>query len=322
MTARRPFRIALAAVLLGPAAQAPTGLVAVALSARDSVVLLHPVTLERVATLPAGRAPHEIAASPDGRRAYVANTGESAVSVLEIRPAQRIVATWPLPDSLRVHDLAANEDGRSVWAVSGEKSVALRLDPVTGRVVRRYPLSRAGGWMIELGFAGREVVVANLEGGAVTVLDPATGRERVFPRAEGEIDATLTPNGDEIWSVNLRNGLVSALDPTRGTVLLSHRLSGGPVRVVITPDGLTALVVSPGDSSVIAFDVIRRRARDTLAVAGGPKVIAVSPDGRRAYLTHPGRGLVTLIDLVTFRVVRTAEVPGTPDGVAVLEPVP
>ena len=301
--------------LLTPAAD---GLVAVALSARDSVVLLDPGTLERMAALPVGNDPHEIAGSPDGRRAFVADAGDTTITVIDVGGVPRVAATWALPDSIRVHDVAVSADGRSVWAAAAPRRLVLRVDAASGRVLRRYPLTRDGAWMLESGPDG-QIVVSHLEGGALAVLDAASGRERVLPLAAGQIDGTFTPDGRELWSVNLTNNALTVLDPRTGAVIATDRSGARPVRVIITPDGATALMVSEGDSSIVAFDTRTKLRLGAATVAAGPKVIALSRDGRRAYVSHPGRGLVTLLDVPSLTVMRAVSLPGAPDGVAVLQ---
>jgi YVTN family beta-propeller protein len=295
------------------------GVVAVALSGRDSVALFDAETLDRLATLPAGNDPHEIADSPDGRRAYVANAHDTTISVLDISTTPRVAATWFLPDSIRVHDVAVSGDGGTVWAASGERRVVLELEAVSGRVRRRFPIERAGGWMLETGGPDGTLVIANLEGGAVTLLAPATGRQTVFPGREGEIDAAATRDGREIWAVNFMNDTLTVFDGRSGSILGKQRSGTRSGRVIFTPDGRRALTVNGGDSTLVAFDVGSRRPVATLTVAGGPKVIALSRDGRRAYVTHPERGMLTMIDVPSMTVLRSVPVPGTPDGVAVLE---
>ena len=302
-----------------PLRPAASGVVAVALSGRDSVALFDAQTLDRVATLPVGNDPHEIAASPDGRRAYVANAHDTTISVLDVASAPRVAATWFLPDSIRVHDVAVSADGATVWAASGERQVVLELDAVSGRLRRRFPIERAGGWMLETGGPGGTLVIANLEGGAVTLLAPETGRQTVFPGREGEIDAAATVDGREIWAVNFRNDTLTVFDGQSGGVLHRRRSGAGSERVIFTPDGRSAITVNSGDSTLVVFEVQSKRAAGTVAVAGGPKVIALSRDGRRAYVTHPERGALTLIDVPSMTVLRSVPVPGTPDGVAVLE---
>jgi DNA-binding beta-propeller fold protein YncE len=295
-----------------------TGMVAVALSGQDSVVLFDAMTLERLATVPVGHNPHEIAVSPDGGTGYVANANDTTVTVLHAGPEPRVAATWPLPDSIRVHDVAVSPDGRTVWAASGERSVVLELDAGSGAVRRRFAIDRAGGWMVEPPGPLAALVIANLEGGAVTLLDPASGVQRVFAGSEGEIDAAPTRDGREVWSVNFRDDSLTVFGVRSGRTVgryLSGREAG---RVIFTPDGRTALTVNGGDATVVAFDVATHVRQASVTVAPGPKVIALSRDGRRAYVTHPERGALTLIDVPSLTVLRSVPVPGTPDGVAVI----
>lgn len=301
------------APLVPPAA----GLVLVALSGRDNVALFDAITLELIGTVPVGRNPHEIAVAPDAARAYVADAGASTITVLALAD-RRVVATWPLPDSIRVHDITVSADGRTVWAASGDPALVVELDAAAGQFRRRWTLERPGSWMLEPRGPNGTLVVANLEGGAVTLLSPADGSQRVLAGHVGEIDAVATPDGRHIWSVNYQNDSLTVFDMATGHG--RRRRSGRQTaRVILTPDGRTALTVSSGDSLVVAWDVATGERRADVVVAGGPKVIAMSRDGRRAYITHPQRGLVTLLDVPAMKVLTTALAPGTPDGIAVAE---
>jgi len=298
----------------------PVGRVVVSLSGRDSVAVFDAQSLDRLLTLPVGKNPHEIAASRDGTRAFVADAGDTSITVIAAGPTPRIASTWPLPDSIRVHDVAADPDGRIVWAVSGQRKLVLELDASTGRMRRRFDVTRPGGWMIATGTRPGALVVGNLEGGAVTLLDPSTGRETILEGRDGEIDAAPTIDRREIWSVNFKNDTLSVFDAATGRLVHRARSGRGAGRVIFTPDNRTALVVHGGDSSVVAYDVRTKQRSAAVVVPGDPKVIALSPDGRRAYVTHPERGALTMIDVPSMTVLRSVPLPGTPDGVAVLEP--
>jgi DNA-binding beta-propeller fold protein YncE len=301
-----------------PLASAPRGIVAVALSGRDSVALFDAQSLERLTTVRVGADPHEIAASPDGRRGYVADAGASSITVLDVSGEPRVAATWQLPDSIRVHDVAASADGRTVWAVSGAQRLALELDASSGRTGRRLELNRTGGWMVHAGAPDSEIVIAHLEGGAVTLLHPSSGAQRTLEAREGEIDAASTADRREIWSVNMRDGHLTVFDATSGRQIERQQAGPGAGRVELTPDGRLAIVVTGGDSTIAAYDVATRRRVASVVVPAGPKVIALSPDGRRAYVTHPERGALTMVDVPSMTVLRSIDVPGTPDGVEVL----
>lgn len=291
------------------------GLVAVALSAIDSVAILDDVTLERVSTVATGKNPHEISAAPGGDIAYVADAQDSTISVIDVASSPRVTARWKLPRNIRVHDVEATTDGQRLLAVSGERQVALEIDARSGRVVRVDTVPRAGGWMIDAPGPGGAAVIANLEGGAVTLL--SRGGVREFVGAEGEIDAAATPDLREVWSVNFRDGNLTVFDATSGRQLVRQLSGPGASRVVFLPNGRTALTVNGGDSTLVSWDVRSRTRLTTLKLPRSPKVIAVSSDGRRAYISHPGGGL-TAVDVPAMTIMRTIALPGTPDGVAVL----
>jgi DNA-binding beta-propeller fold protein YncE len=301
-----------------PLRQPAAGRLAVALSSADSVAVFDAHSLERLATLRVGTNPHEITPAAEGTAMFVANARDSSISVLELSPAPRVRATWRMPDGISVHDLSVADDG-VVWAAAGEPPVLLALDAASGTVRRRYTMRRPGSWMLDAHGPDGAIIVANLEGGAVTLVEPASGGETILEASEGEIDAVATPDGSEIWSVNSRTGVLTVFDARSGRAQLRRQSGPQASRVVFTPDGRTALIVHGGDSSVVAYDVRSRQRVASVTIAAGPKVIAISADGRRAYVTHP-HGALTMIDVPSMSVLRSIPLSGTPDGVAVGEP--
>lgn len=294
----------------------PDAVVAVALSAADSVAFLDGASLARRATVAVGAEPHEVVATPDGTTLWVADTGAGTISVIGVAPAPHVRATWRLPDSISVHDLAIGTDG-TLWAISGEPPILLGLDATSGRVLRRHALRHPGSWMLDAGGPRGTLTIANLEGGAVTLFDPETGSETILAGAEGEIDAATTVDGARVWSVNYATGDLTIFDAGSGAVSMRRPSGGGASRVVFTPDGRTALVVHTADATVMAYDVATAEPVAVAEVEAGPKVIALRPDGRLAYVTHPG-GALTMIDVPSMTVLRTVPLPGGPDGVAVI----
>jgi DNA-binding beta-propeller fold protein YncE len=291
-------------------------LVAVSLSGRDSVAVFDGMTLERVATLRVGKGPHEIATSPDGSRAYVADAGDTSVTVITAGRPPSVVATWYLPDTIRVHDVAVSADGSTVWGVDGKQQLLVGLDGRTGRLRSRIRISKPGGWMIEPDGPGGTLVIGNLEGGAVTLVSPSNGRQTVLEATQGEIDAAPSPDGRQVWSINIGAGRVTVFENGRMLDRLPVGKNGS--RVSFTRDGRRAVAVAGGDSVLVVFDARTRSRIGSVYLPAGPKVLALSRDGRRAYVTHPEKGILTMVDLASIAVLRSTPVAGEPDGVAVL----
>jgi len=203
-----------------------------------------------------------------------------------------------------------------IWAAAGEPPTLFGIDATSGVVRHRHSLDRPGSWMLDTRGPDGAIVIASLEGGAVTLVSPESGRQTVFQGQRGEIDAIATPDGREIWSVNAETGDLTVFDSGSGEVSSREHSGQQASRIVFTPDGRHALVVHGGDANVVKYDVATRRRLESLPVAAGPKVIALSTDGRRAYITHPA-GALTMIDVASMSVLRSIPLTGTPDGVAV-----
>lgn len=293
-------------------------LVLVALSGRDSVVALHGLTLERLFAVATGPGPHEIVATRDGRRAFVANTRAASVSVIDL--AQRAPGpTYALGVGADPHDVELTADERTLWVTVASQRTLLELDAETGGIRERWTLPADGGWMVDAGPLDGPVVVAHLEGGGVSMLDRTSRRIAFLPLAPGEIEAVLSPDGATIWSSNMQTDTVTVSAVATKTRLTWFPSSGrSPVRVLITPDGRTAAVANGGSSAVVLVETANHLAATVIPLSQAPKVLAVSGDGRRLYVSHPEPGGVSLIDLVARKLVKTIALDGTPDGVAVV----
>ena len=83
----------------------------------DTLMMFDEPSHRSVATIPVGHEPHEVAATPDGRKAFVSNVGDDTVSVVDL--VHRKVATTIHADHLdQPHGLAVTPDGRTLLVTS------------------------------------------------------------------------------------------------------------------------------------------------------------------------------------------------------------
>jgi len=282
-----------------------------------------------VARLKTGRAPHEVAATPDGHWAFVTNYGMSGVfngkrkdepgntlTVLDLE-RRKVARTITLPAAARPHGIAISRDGALVWVTcEGMKSV-LELDAKSGNVLNTWPTAQETSHMIVASPDERKLYVANIGSGSVTIIDRQNATVHSVPTGDGAEGIDVSPDGREVWVVNRGADLIAVLDAASDSVVARFK-SGGvmPIRVKFTPDGRLAWVSNGRTNRVVVFDTATRQIVKTIAVGAMPVGIQMEPSGLRAYVANTNDNTVAVIDIATRTVMTAFETGKEPDGMA------
>jgi YVTN family beta-propeller protein len=309
-------------VVAAPVAAAADVLVVVS-NAEHAVTLVDPATNRRLARLPTGKGPHEVAVSPDGRYAYVADSGDGpggtpgrTITVIDL--ANRAVrATFDLGAYTSPHDLRVSRDGTRLWVACAPARAVLEIDTGTGAVAKAWETGQEGGWMLAVTPDERKIYVANLEGGSVSVVDRASGAIRTIATAPGEIGVDCSPDGRQVWVSNVQTNRVAVIDAASDRVVANFESGGeAPVRVKFTPDGKSVLVVHRASANLVLFDAATRARTSVIDLPAPPKIVTLSRDGERVFLTCPSHDIVLVVDLRARGTVATFPTGKTPDGIA------
>lgn len=308
--------------------------------------LLDPTTGATLARLPTGPFPHEVAVSPDGATAVVADYGASApgrtLTVLDLR-GRRVVRTVDLGAYRRPHGIVWLPDGAGAAsqrvAVTAEQSRALLVvDVGAGRVERAIPTGQQGTHMIALAPGGRRAWTANIGSGSVTAVDLAAGAAgRTVTTGRGPEALDVSPDGREVWAADRQLDRVTVLDAATLDSVASLPTGRFPNRLKFTPDGRTVLVSNAAAGTLGVYDARARRLVTTVALGEGPAAapgpmnptgrgtvplgIQVAPDGRRAWVALNAAGALAEVALPAgqpeaARVVRRVPAGAGPDGMA------
>ena len=311
---------------LTPAAPAAEA-VLVAHQAGASAWLVDAGTGEVLARFPTGVGPHEVAVSPDGRRAVVTDYGDrgtvgASLTVLDL-PTRQVERTVPLGDWERPHGVAFLADGRV--AVTAERdSAVVVVDLDAGAVVSTSTTGQQLPHLLALSPDGRTVYTGNILSGTVSRVDLAGERPPAFAPVGPIAEAVgLRPDGLEVWAASQETGRVVAFDAATLAELGAATVSGRPYRIAFTPDGARALVTTSADALHV-LDAQTRQPVGTVSFDAGasPAGVAVAPDGRRAYVTLNGLDRVAVVDLDALAVVALYEIGPVPDGIAVVASAP
>jgi YVTN family beta-propeller protein len=295
---------------------------------------------EVVATLPTGKGPHEVAVSPDGRTAVVADYGVRGapgrtLTVIDLAE-RKVVRTIDLGEKAMPHGIHYLPDGRRVAVTAEARSALLLVDVEAGRVLAERPTEQRVSHMVALSPDGKAAWTANIGSGTATRIDLA-GRDepRSVATGDGAEGIALRPGGNELWVTNRGADTVSVLHPESLELLAEIPSPSFPIRIAFTPDGKRALVSCARSGELAVFDAATRRevARISMGVRAGdeaderlfgdrfgdspvPVGVLVSPDGKRAFVANTNADVVSVIDLEKLALVGRLRAGREPDGMA------
>jgi len=258
------------------------------------------VSHRRVATIPLGKRPRGIHASPDGRLVFVALSGTPIAGP----PGQRgntTVAGFPdgravdrYADGIGVVDLARRQVVRVIPAGSDPEEFALDRD-------------------------GSHLYVSNEDAGTVSVVRVADGHVEHTVKVDNEPEGiTLSPDGRSAYVACEANGSVFVIDGKTGERVARIATGGRPRSIAFSPDGSCAYVPSETDGRLNVVDCAALKLKSSFALPADarPMKAVMSPDGKTLYVTTGRGGTVSVIDVAGDRVRRTIKVGERPWGAA------
>jgi YVTN family beta-propeller protein len=294
--------------------------VLIAVNQEDRVMLIGDRDNKLLGSVAVGTGPHEIAVSPEGRRAYVADSGRgpnqpgNTITVIDIH-RRGAVATWKLGEH-SAHDVVVSSDGKLVWAACAATRAVLEIDSATGKTLKTWNTGREGGWMLTASADDRLVFVAHLETGGVTRIERSSGAVTHVPTPEGEMGFAITPDGKTLWAANSRDHQVREIAAEGGAGATFASGAKTPLRVRFTSDGKRGVITHADPPQLTVFEVASRKIVGRVALPQRPKIVALSAEGTRAYISHPEADSVSVVDLTKLAVIGSIKTGKQPDGVA------
>ncbi len=299
---------------------------------------IHPDTGHTWLQLPTGDGPHEVAVSPNGQLAVVADYGGqlgagNTLTVLDLTTAT-VKATVDLESNERPHGIQF-VGGNDLVAVTIETRARLLLvDIQSGRVRKSIPTQAQASHMVVVSPDGHRAYTANIASGDVSVLDLQSGQfEKLVATGAGCEGIDISPDGSEVWTANRAANTVSVINTESLEVVAQLTCAEFPIRLKFTPDGKRAVVSNAVSSEVVVFDTASRKELGRIAIdfdivdgagqrlfgedfAGSatPIGVLITQSGRHAFVAAANADVVTLVDLETLGVLRGYETGKQPDG--------
>jgi DNA-binding beta-propeller fold protein YncE len=303
-----------------------SGLLLVANKGDHTLGIVDPVAGRLVATVKeSGVTGHEVAASPDGRTAYVPIYGDSGVGrpgsdgrtmdVIDLASRRR-VATVDFASPQRPHCAAFGPDGRLYVTAEVTSSIKV-VDPRTNAVVDTIPTDQPESHMLVLSSDGKRAWTSNVGAGTVSAIDLAARKVAAVIHVAARAQR-IALSTDERWLFTADQDAprLAVIDTKTSKLSTGVSLPGVAYGTAPTPDGRWLLVALPGLSQVGVLDLKSMEVARVLDVPKAPQEVLVRPDGRVAYVSCDASGQVAEIDLAEWKVARLIPAGPQVDGLA------
>jgi len=247
-----------------------------------------------VATVPLGKRPRGIHASPDGKLIYVALSGSP------------IAGPGVDEDSLPPADKSA--DGIGVF------------DVAQGKLVKMLK-SGSDPEEFDITMDGKQLYVANEDVAGVSILDLATEKlVKTLPTGEEPEGVKLSPDGKFMYATSEDAGMIYKIDTATQSVVNTLKVGRRPRTIAWMPDGRTVFVNAENDGTVVRVDVEKNSVAETIALGEAgvvkPMAVLLSKDAKKLYVST-GRGKkVFVLDTATGKIETSFEVGQRPWGIA------
>jgi YVTN family beta-propeller protein len=290
-----------------------------------TLAIVDPSDLHVVAKMPSGPDPHEVAASTDGKFAYISNYGGGAYNTLTIVDLTE-QKTLPVVDlgALRgPHGLIYRDN--KIWFTAEAAKAFGSYDPSTKKIDLIIGTGQNRTHMIYVSEDVNRIVTSNIASATMSIFEKISsgprGREdwnqTLVPVGGGCEGFDISPDKKEIWVANAADGTVSVIDNQAKKVVQTLDADVKTAnRLKFTPDGKLVFISTLRGSDVTVLDASTRKVKKRVRVGSGAAGIEMQPGGARAFVACTPDNYVAIVDLKSLEVTGHLDAGKGPDGMA------
>lgn len=303
------------------------GILLVANKGAHDLGIIDPAAGQQLATVPEGGITgHEVAASPDGRTAYVPIYGNSGVGkpgtdgthmvVIDIA-SRKVTGNVDFGHGVRPHcAVFGPKNGLLYVTTELDKTVSI-IDPATLKIVGTVPTEQPESHMLAISHDGRRGYTANVGPGTVSVLDLNAKKTLAVIHVSGETQRISISRDDSlVFTSDQTKPRLAVIDTTANKIKTWVALPGTGYGTASTPDGRWLLVCVPGVNQVAVVDLGAMKVARTIDVPKTPQEVLVRPDGQVAYVSCDHSSQVAAIDLNDWKLEKLIDAGKEADGLA------
>ncbi len=242
-----------------------------------------------------------------GGVAFVINSAGASISVIDMATQKEIRR---IPSLREPHHLMLSPDGRSLLVGDTAGNQMMFLDPNTGEVQKRVPVSDP----YQFGFSpdGKLLTVNGLARNQVDVYDAASMKlVKRFPVVATPSHLAYSPDSSMVFVSLQDSDKLVALD-------LRTMTETWTVPVGKTPAGVMwlngkVLVADMGTDFIAVVDPATGKVLDHVVTGKGAHNLFLSPDRKILWVNNRAGGTTVSLDSATLKPIHSYAIPGGPD---------
>ena len=311
----------------GLSASSRRGLLLVANKGEQALGIIDPSAGRQITMIAEdGVTGHEVAASPDGKRAFVPIYGNSGVghegtdgSLLRVMDlgTRQIVGTVDFGKGVRPHCAVFGPKNGLLYVTTELDNSVTVIDPESLKIIGKVPTDQAESHMLAITRDGRRGYTANVGPGTISVLDLEAKKVlAIIPISKSTQRIALSVDDRWVFTSDQTKPQLAVIDTSTNQVAKWISLPSTGYGTAPTPDGRWLLVALPDARQVGVVDLQEMKLVRAIDVPRTPQEVLVRPDGAMAYVSCSASRQVAAIDLKTWKVDKLIEAGRGADGLA------
>lgn len=264
-------------------------------------------TNQVLATIPVGKRPRGIHASPDGKSVYVALSGTP-------------IAAPPQLDSKGNPVFQRGKDDDDDDKVKADKSAdAIGVVDVAQQKLVGKISAGSDPEEFSLSKDGTKLYVSNEDVKTASVISIATGKvEHIVAVGQEPEGVAAAPDGKYFYVTCEAGGDVYAIDTAGYTVVGHFKVNVRPRSMDFMPGGALGFIPSESTGELNVIDTVNFKVLKTIALPPNsrPMSVKVSLDGQRIYVSNGRAGTVSVLDARSYALLSSIKVGTRPWGMA------
>lgn len=280
-------------------------------------------TGKEVRRVDTGRAPHEIAVSPDGSTAVVVSYAEqgyvgNSLHVFDVATGAK-TGVIDLGEHRAPHGLKWIGDSDRVIVTTEQSQDVVIVDVPRGEVVGSLETGMQGSHMVSLSPDLARAYVPNIGSGNFTIFDLESGQKIADIPVGAQSEAVgVDPDGSEVWVSSNGEKKVVRFDAATLEKIGEFDVAGVPIRVEFSPSGDHVAISHFDRAEVIVVDADTQDTIATIDLGTSDLTVPVtmlwSNDGAKLWVAATGSQAVAEIDAERWAIERTFSVGAGSDG--------